>query len=82
MLVEFFEGAISEWQPVEAVEMQIPPRLGEFAVFTVLGKTGRYEIISVEHHFETRNVDHGLYATPETSVLSMRCGLMSADRLR
>lgn len=82
MLVEFFQGAIGDNQLVDAVEMKIPPRLGEVAVFNVLGKTDHYEIISVEHHFETRNVDHGLYATPETSVLSMRCGLMAVEGLR
>ena len=76
MLVEFFEGAISSNQLVEAVEMQFPPCLGEFVAFTALGKAGRFEIISLEHILETRMTDHGPYESPETSVSLIRCGLM------
>jgi hypothetical protein len=81
MRVEFFEGAISAGQLVDAAEMLLPPRLGEYVEFNVFGNIRKYEIIAVEHVFDSRWVEDGVCKIPETSHLSMRCGLMRLDQV-
>jgi hypothetical protein len=83
MLVEFYEGAIDDNQLYAAVEVEHCPRQSEFVELKIDQKVERFEIISVEHVFETQMVDTGICYTYETTVSGLRCGMMKLpDRIK
>lgn len=80
MKIEFYDGAIAEELGIADVEMQVPPRLGEFVLFNLKGVSERYQIISVEYEIDSPDVRRSGIIDVESSLSLVKCGCMQLSR--
>ena len=74
MEIEFYEGAIADDQLIAVVEMQAPPRLGEFVHFSMVGVQEGYEIKSVEYDVYGHNLSENGVVTYVNKLSKIMCG--------
>ena len=74
MEIEFYEGTIADYQLIAVVEMQAPPRLGEFVHFSMKGVQEGYKIKSVEYDVYGYEVSENGVVTYVNKVSKIMCG--------